>query len=365
MTRRITEPAEHIRLDEMAESEATPEPLFAAYYERANELATAMSLEEKVAQLFLVRFPEAGALPEVLAAGPGGFILFAEDFQYETPASMQAKLQELQDASNINLLLGVDEEGGWVTRVSQFLAFRETRFAAPQELYWQGGLDSVVQDSHEKSALLTSLGLNLNLAPVADVATSPASFIYERTLGQNASTTASYVGAVVEAMRTDGMISVMKHFPGYGDNADTHTGVAIDERSYNELAAVDFLPFISGIAAEGPAILISHNLVRSIDDTMPASLSPAVHEVLRGDLGFTGVVMTDDLAMGAVQEYVAHGTAAVDAVLAGNDLLITSDFFTQRQELLDAIEQGLLNESRIDDSVQRLLALKLAYGVIK
>lgn len=341
-----------------------PVPLFAEYYERATELMDQMPLAAKVAQLFLVRFPAADALSRIAAATPGGFILFAKDFQYETPDSLRAKLRSLQDSTATRFLFGVDEEGGTVTRVSRFPAFRSAKFASPQQLYAEGGLGRIVADSHEKSALLMSLSLNLNLAPVADVPTSPSAFIYDRSLGQDAATTADYVAAVATAMREDGVISTLKHFPGYGDNADTHTGIAIDRRSYDALAA-DFLPFISGIAAGSPTVLVSHNIITSIDANLPASLSPAVVSILRDELGFSGVIMTDDLAMDAVREYVASGQAAVSAVLAGNDLLITSDFPAQYQEVITAIDAGILNESRIDASVQRILAIKLAYGIIE
>lgn len=342
-----------------------PAPLFSDYYERAAELMSQMSLESKVSQLFLVRFPAANVLPELAAAEPGGFILFAKDFQYETPASIRAKLQGLQDAAETNFLFAVDEEGGIVTRVSRYPAFRSTRFASPQELYRQGGLDLIIQDAHEKSTLLASLGLNMNLAPVADVPTSPSAFIYDRALGQDAAETARYVSAVVETMNEDGMISSLKHFPGYGDNADTHTGVAIDQRSYDQLAAADLLPFISGIEAGVPTILVSHNVLTAIDSSLPASLSPAIVNILRHDLGFTGVIVTDDLAMAAAQAYDMDTTLAVLAILAGDDLLITSDFLTERQGVIDAVYQGVIDEARLDASVQRLLALKLAYGVIK
>ncbi len=339
--------------------------LFAQYFDHANDLLQDMSLAEKVAQMFLVRFPDNDELVENVAARPGGFILFAKDFQNETPNSLRDKLQNLQNEQKIKFIFGVDEEGGTVTRVSRFPAFREHQFASPQELYEQGGMDLIVSDAHEKSVLLKNLGINMNLAPVADVPTQKRAFMYDRSFGQNATETANYVREVVQAMNSDGMISVMKHFPGYGDNADTHTGVAIDERAYVELENADLLSFKSGIRADGPVILVSHNIVESMDDTRPASLSRKVHEILREKLGFTGVIMTDDLAMAAVQKYSTNGEAAVDAVMAGNDLIITSDFLKQQQEVLDAVQSGKIPESQINGAAKRVLAMKLAYGIIE
>lgn len=339
--------------------------LFVDYHAQAEEIVKEMSLEEKVSAMFLVRFLDGKELERVAAAGPSGFILFAKDFQNETKSSLTAKLKKLQAESKIEFIFGVDEEGGAVTRVSRFPAFRPERFMSPQDLYSRGGINLVVSDAHEKSELLASLGINMNLAPVADVTTTKNAFIYARSLGRDATETASYVGAVVRVMREDNMISVMKHFPGYGDNVDTHTDVAIDQREYEDLAKNDFLPFVAGIRAGGPAILVNHNIVEAIDGSMPASLSAPVHKILRDQLDFTGVIMTDDLAMSAVQEYVTNGEAAVQAVLAGNDLIITSDFWKQRQEILEAVESGKISETQIDMAVRRVIAMKMAYGVFR
>lgn len=338
--------------------------LFAEFYTQADEIVSKMSLEEKVAAMFLVRFPDAYELEEIVRAKPSGFILFAKDFQYETKDSLRNRLQKLQDQVAVKFIFGVDEEGGIVARVSRFPAFRLEKFAAPQDLYAKGGIDLVVSDTHEKSELLKSLGISMNLAPVADVATNPNSFIYARTLGRNAEETAKYVGAVVKEMKNDGVISVMKHFPGYGNNVDTHTGVATDERKYEELAKVDLLPFASGIRAGGPAILVSHNIVESMDESMPASLSEPVHDILRNKLDFTGVIITDDLAMDAVKKYSANNEAATAAVLAGNDLIITSDFLKQKQEVADAVKAGKISEEQIDIAVRRVIAMKIAYEII-
>ena len=128
-------------------------------------------------------------------------------------------------------------------------------------------------------------------------------------------------------MNESGMVSTMKHFPGYGNNVDTHTGIAIDERPYSTFQNSDFLPFISGIEAGGPTILVSHNIVKCMDSEKPASLSEKVHEILRNELKFTGIVMTDDLAM-------------------------------------DAVNSGKIQENMINKAVKRILAWKYAYKII-
>ena len=177
--------------------------------------------------------------------------------------------------------------------------------------------------------------------------------------------TAIYVSELIKTMNNDGIISTMKHFPGYGDNVDTHTGIAIDEREYSEFEKSDFLPFISGIEAGAPCILVSHNIVKSMDSDKPASLSENVHSILRNELNFSGIIMTDDLAMDAVKEYVENGEAAVQAVLAGNDIIISSDFKNEKEEILNAINNGKISEEQINQAVKRILAWKYMYKVIK
>ena len=348
------------------EQEETPEQdIFEKYYIQAEALIENMTIEEKVGQMFLVRFPERGEIEEIENYKPGGYILFGRDFKNETKASITNKLAQCQEASQIPLILGVDEEGGTVVRVSNYKAFRKSKFLSPQDLFKKGGLDAIIKDSTEKTTLLKSLGLNMNLAPVADVSTNSSDFIYKRAYGKNAEETAKYVSEVIKTMNNDGIISTMKHFPGYGNNIDTHTGIAIDERPYETFETSDFLPFKSGIDVGAPTILVSHNIVKSMDENNPASLSTKIHSILRYDLGFSGIIMTDDLAMDAVKTYTENGEAAVQAVLAGNDMIISSDFKTQRQEVLNAISEGKIDEELIDMAVRRILACKYAYGIIK
>lgn len=338
--------------------------IFYEYYDEAYEMLKRMTLDEKVGQLFLVRFENENVISEIKEQNPGGYILFGRDFKNETKETIIAKLQEYQKLSKIRLLLAVDEEGGTVTRVSRYKEFRDSNFLSPQDLYKIGGLNEIVKDSSEKSSLLKSLGLNMNLAPVADIPTNKDSFIYKRSYGMGAKETANYIGTVIRTMNTDGMISVIKHFPGYGDNVDTHTGVAIDNRSIEYFRENDLLPFIVGIEAKAPCIMMNHNIIAAIDDTKPASLSKPVYDMLRNELKFTGIIMTDDLEMDAVKSYVENGEAAVYALLAGADIIISSDFEKQKNEILQALEDGIIQEDIIDYAVLKVLALKCMYNII-
>ena len=339
--------------------------LFIEYYDKAEALMNNMTLEEKVGQMFLARYPSRNVLSEIKNENPGGYILFGRDFDNKTKQEMIEELQENQNASKIGLILGVDEEGGTVVRVSSHKEFRDSKFLSPQELYKQGGLQKVLEDSKEKSSLLKSIGINMNLAPVVDVPTIRESFIFNRSYGRGVQETAEFTSELIKTMNEDNMISVMKHFPGYGDNEDTHTGIAIDERSYQNFETSDFIPFESGIEASGPCILVSHNVVKCMDEEKPASLSENVHNILRNHLNFTGLIITDDLAMDAVKTYIENGEAAVQAIKAGNDMIISSDFKIQKREVLDAINNGEINIDTINTAVRRILALKYAFGIIK
>ena len=342
------------------------EALEEARQQRIWDLISSMTLEEKVGQLFFVRCPADSAVEDVSAYHLGGYILFGRDTKDRTANELIQTIQGYQDAAAIPLLIGVDEEGGTVVRVSSNPHLRSEKFASPQRLYALGGMDRILADTREKNVLLRALGFNVNLAPVADVSTDPGDFIYDRAFGQDAAATSDYVSAVTGRMRADGMGSVLKHFPGYGDNADTHTGIAVDDRPYEDFVNSDFLPFLAGMAAGGDtaAVLVSHNIVECMDPDLPASLSPAVHRILRQDLGFDGVVMTDDLAMDAVGAYAGDGAVAVMALQAGNDMVVTTDYRSQIPKVLEAVENGSLEEAAIDAACRRVLRWKQALGLL-
>lgn len=328
------------------------------------ELLSSMSVEEKVGQMFFVRCPDTGAAEAVSEYKLGGYILFGRDFKAKTAEQVRSDIGSYQSASGVPLLIGTDEEGGTVVRASSNPNLFPHVCQSPQALYAEGGMDSIIQDARQKSLTLLDLGVNVNLAPVADVSTDPNDFIYDRSFGQDAQATADYISNVVQAMNAEGIGSVLKHFPGYGNNADTHTGVAIDQRPYETFQTSDYLPFTAGIQAGADAVLVSHNVMSCVDSQLPASLSPAVHQELRNTLGFQGVIMTDDLAMEAVAAYATNESAAVMAVQAGNDMIVTTDFQTQIPQVVEAVKDGTINEEQIDQSVTRILQWKYDLGLL-
>jgi len=317
-----------------------------------------MSLEQRVGQLFLARCSKDTVLADLPQYHLGGLVLFGEDFEGQTPETMTELLTSYQAAADYPLLLAVDEEGGDVTRISRNSAFRDKRFSSLRARWNRGGLEAVLSEEEEKCQLLAGLGINVNLGPVCDIATDPSAFLYNRSLGQDAETTAQVISSIVSLMNQEHIGSVLKHFPGYGNNADTHTGIARDSRSLAELEGNDLLPFAAGIQTGCGAVMVSHVIIEALDDALPASLSPAVHRYLRDTMGFHGVIMTDDLVMQAITDQYGAGEAAVMAVLAGNDLLCSTEYATQYQAVLQAVLDGRIDIDTLNAAVRHVLQWK-------
>lgn len=330
--------------------------------ERLQGLLNSMTLEEKVGQLFFVRCPETNAVEDISTYHLGGYLLFGRDYKdgdsWLTWEQFIQKIESYQNAAAIPLFIGSDEEGGTVTRASRNPNLFSEPFKSPQKLNYIGGIEEILRDTDTRSRELRALGINVNFAPVCDVSTDPKDFIYDRTLGQDANMTADYVKLVVPAMTEGGTLPVLKHFPGYGSNADTHTGIAVDQRPMETFETADLLPFKAGIEAGAPFVLVSHNIVNCMDPELPASLSPAVHKILREECSFDGIAITDDLAMDAVKAYAKDGAVAVLALQAGNDMIVTTDYRTQIPAVIAAVQEGTLDESVIDDACLRVLRCK-------
>ena len=323
-----------------------------------------MTLEEKVGQLFLARCPEENAIADIETYHLGGYILFGRDFENETPETIRQTIADYQNAANIPLLIAVDEEGGTVNRVSRYEAFRSEPFPSPRNSYASGGLEAVLKAETEKCDLLYSLGINVNMAPVCDITTDPTAFMYRRSLGLSPEETGSVIASIVRTMDSCRVGSVLKHFPGYGNNTDTHTAMAVDSRPLEELEKADLIPFATGIDAGCGAVLISHTIIEALDPEYPASLSPAVHRYLRERMGFGGVAVTDDLIMAAITDAYGAGEAAVLAVLAGNDLLCSSEYQIQYEAVLTAAQDGRIPPEILDAAVRRVLRWKQDLGLI-
>ena len=339
-----------------------------------------MTLEEKVYQLFVVtpesltgvnRATVAGETTRAaLAAQPvGGIVYFAQNL-VDREQAMEL-LAGTQSFAEIPLLLAVDEEGGTVSRVGANPAMGTTYFSDMADYGDAGDAQAVYQVGLTLGQQLTELGFNLDFAPVADVVTNPNNTeIGRRSFSSDPETAAAMVGSIVSGFRDGGILCSLKHFPGHGGTeTDTHDGRAVTERTLEQMRQAEFLPFQAGIEAGVPMVMVGHLSAPNLNggaDT-PSDLSYAVvTEILRGELGFSGVVVTDAQNMGAITDYYTPAEAAVGALQAGVDLiLMPADLDEAVQGVLDALEAGTLSRERIDESVTRILAMKYEYGILQ
>ncbi|KRL01009.1 glycoside hydrolase family 3 N-terminal domain-containing protein [Liquorilactobacillus capillatus] len=322
-----------------------------------------MTLQQKIAQMYII--PTQGNLDNTTAIikknQPGGIILFGNDFKEQTKQQFITNMQNYKKQAGLSLLIGTDQEGGMVSRLeaNPQLTNNQT-FPSPQQLHQSGGNKAVAKAAGATAALLHSLQINLNFAPVADVSSDKNSFIYNRTLGLDYQQTAACIKDEVPVIQKNNVAASLKHFPGYGSAGDTHTGFAATDKSSADFEKNDFIPFKAGIKAGAQTVLVSHILVKSIDDKYPASLSPQVHQLLRKKLHFKKVIITDDLTMGAITKFAAdkHVSADLLAVEAGNDMLLSNNFTDGVATITQAVKDKKIKEARIDSSVYRILKLK-------
>lgn len=326
--------------------------IFYTYYDKANNLIKNMTIEEKIGSLLLTRLPD-NPKEAINKHHVSGFIYYKKDINNKTKQSIINEIKQLQQISKIPLYIGIDEEGGKVTRLSTNKDITPSPFLSPQELYLQGGFEKIKEDTINKSNILYSLGFNLNFAPVCDVTTNKSSYMYERSFGKDAKLTSQYVETVIENT-TNKVSFILKHFPGYGDNIDTHKEISIDKRPYSTFVKNDFLPFQSGINKNAEGIMVSHNYVTSIDKSYPASLGINTHNILRNTLNFSGIIITDDLEMAAAK-YQNKYTLALQA---GNNLLIVTDYEKAYNEIYENIKNNTITESLIDNLLLRTIAHK-------
>ena len=338
--------------------------LFEDYYQRAEEIISNMTFEQKVGQLFFARFNNTFKDSDITTKFPGGFVLFAYDFDYsskEVIKNMKYIKKLYKKTLNLSLGLSVDEEGGTVTRISSHKMHRSEPFPSPHDIYFKSGLEGLLKIEKEKRDLLRKFKMNVNLAPVADFSNNPNDYIYKRTLGYPLSETIDYISKEVIEYNNDNFTCCAKHFPGYGNNIDTHGEIAYDNRSYETFEKEDLKPFEAAIKEEIPMILISHNIVTCKDPVYPASISEIWHNILRNDLSYSGIIITDDLSMQAIQRYAGNYSPAIIAVNAGNDIILTSQFHEHLSAVMEAVKNGTISDDTIYKACRRIIAWKLKY----
>ena len=337
--------------------------------DKITRILNKMTLDEKLGQLYFAystgNFDQ--MKQDVKKYHLGGITLFAPDFTNRIHAKFLNEIRAYQSNSKFGLLIATDQEGGTVTRIDSNSQISKRHFPSPAEIYQQSGLTGIKKEDSTVAKILRQNGINMNFAPVADVALNKDSFIYKRTLEQDYQTTAKYIPIAVKAIQQEHVASCLKHFPGYGDAADTHTGFAQINKPLLKYQTNDLLPFKTGIHAGVDSIMVSHIIIKSIDATKPASLSPAVHHLLRYNLNYHNIIITDDLQMGAITHYANKYNTVPDvlALEAGNDMLLGGNYQKNILIIKKAIQNNKISIRQINQSVKRILRLKEKLGILR
>lgn len=345
--------------------------------DKVQQIVDSMSLEEKVAQLFLVQ-PEAivdigtataagDATKQAINKTPvGGFVYFSDNLQSEQ--QVQDMLRNVQkyseDRIGLPAFLSVDEEGGTVARVASTGRFDVTDVGDMEKIGASGDVQQARQAGETIGSYLSELGFNLDFAPDADVLTNPDNTVVKkRSFGNDPRVVSDMSLAVAQGLAQHQVYSVYKHFPGHGATAgDTHQGYAYTDKTLDELKQSELIPFENAIQNNAAFIMAAHiSAPRVTGDDTPASLSKTmITDILRGQMGYDGIVVTDAMNMGAVTEQYTSAQAAVKALQAGADLvLMPEDFQEAYQGVLDAVKDGTLTEQRINESVTRIVKVKV------
>ncbi len=365
---------------ETPQPEATTDPAAAEdpVVQQANSILASMTQEEKVYQLFMVT-PEqlTGVSPvtqsgeaskTAIAAKPvGGVIYFAENLRAR--AQCTAMIQNLQSYSKLGLFIGVDEEGGTVARLGNNPAMGTTRFPAMGDIGKTGDATQAYQVGMTIGTDLKALGFNLDFAPVADVNSNPDNpVIGTRAFSSDPTAASAMVAACVSGFQDSGILCTLKHFPGHGDTAaDSHVADAVTNKTADELRACELLPFSAGIQSGAPVVMVGHiRTPAATQEDVPATLSAEViGGMLRGELKFQGLVITDSLSMAAITDHYTPEDAAVKALQAGADLLLMpQNLDSAAAGITQALQNGALSEARLNESILRILEAKIRYGII-
>ncbi len=338
-----------------------------------HSIVNKMTLEEKIAQLFIITPEALNSGKEITTANKftkeaiskypvGGLIFFSKNIN--SPEQIKIMISNTQDYSReriqIPMFMSVDEEGGQVARIANNSAFNVETFGnlsgtkSSQEAYMLG--DTI-------GKYLNDYGFNLNYAPVADIYTNPKNIVIKyRAFSSEPLIVADYVVEEIKGLNNNKIIASLKHFPGHGNTTkDSHNGYAVTYKTLEQLKAVEFIPFEKGISAGAQIVMLAHISVPNIiKGDIPSSLSEImVKDILRNELDFEGVIITDALNMGAITNKYNSEQASITAIKAGVDLLLMPENFIEAYNgLLNAVIKGEISQERIDESLYRILLLK-------
>ncbi len=343
----------------------------------AGDVLSTMTLEEKIGQLFIVctdslDFSAETSITDEMKENlaryqPGGVIFFS--FNIKTPEQTKSFIDEMQKSVKIPLFIGVDEEGGMVARIGNNKEMGTTSFPTMKVIGDSGSPEEAGKVGETIGKEISGLGFNLDFAPVADVMTNEANEeIGERSFGSDPKLVSDMVAEEVKGLQKYDVSATLKHFPGQGSSGeDTHKGYVGLDVTIDNLRDTDFLPFKSGIAAEADFVMTSHVSVSQITgNDLPSSLSDiVVNAILRDELEFENVIITDAMNMKSITKFYDSDEAAKLAFQAGNDMILMPDEFSLAVEgILDAVNDGDIEPEQIDQAVLRILKVKIKRGII-
>ena len=349
--------------------------------EKVTKVLSEMSTEEKVAQLFVIRVDvleedkpvDIGVtwvdddMKAMLGKYPVGGVFYSPK-NVKDEEQLTKLSADLQAAAKYPLFITADEEGGSVARISDSTAIDVPTFDSMLEIGESGDTDKAKEVGETIGTYLSEFGLNLDLAPVADIySNSDNTVIGDRAFGKDAATVSSMVSACIDGFHSKGVMTCLKHFPGHGDTSeDTHDGFVSVEKTWDELLDEELIPFADNLDKTDMVMVAHITLPNVSDDGLPASLSKVmITDKLRGELGYNGVVITDALAMGAIEENYKIEDSAVKVIEAGADLILMPSLFVDTYDaVLAAVNSGDISAERLDESVGRILTLKEKYGLI-
>lgn len=373
-----TQETEQVSVTEVPEAPVVPavDPVI----QQAAETVAGMTLEDKIAQMFVITPDALTGYNGVTAAGdttkaayqnrPVGGIIYMSDnlTDREQTATMLENMQAIaEERTGLPLFLCVDEEGGSVARIASTPAFEVENVGDMSEIGASGDPQNAYNAGSTIGTYLAELGFNVDFAPVADVLTNDDNTaIGNRSFGSDAQTVASMVTSELEGLSAAGVYGTVKHFPGHGGTTgDSHDGAVTTERTLEELMAEELVPFQSAVNTGVSFVMVGHISAPNVTgDNTPSSLSKMmITDVLRTQMGYDGVVITDAMNMKAITDHYNSDQAAVLAVTAGADMiLMPADYEAAYQGLLAAVQDGTITEERIDESVNRIVRVKLSMG---
>ena len=332
-----------------------------------------MSLRDKVCQMMFVRPESITGIDVVTAAGDttksaleqypvGGIVYFAQNM--ESKDQVKEMIDNSQSYSKVGLFISTDEEGGMVNRLMNTVG---TTYIDSMYNYKDEGIQKAHDNAYTIASDMAALGFNMDFAPVADVWSNPDNTVIgERAYSDDYSQAAELVGSAVKGFEDGDIMCTLKHFPGHGDTAeDSHYSSAYVKRTKDEIMADEMQPFTAGIDAGAEFVMVGHLIVPDIDE-LPATLSYKITtEMLRNEMHFEGIAITDSLAMGSIADNYGVGESAVMSIKAGIDMLLDpTDIDTAIDAVVQAVESGDITEDRIDESVRRILTLKEKQGLL-